>query len=370
MKNTKYFWLFTLIISGCLVSCKDQPEKIEEASAFIEVTAEQFQGDSMQLGEMQSINFESVVKCNGIVIAPANGQAEVNSPVSGMIKRILCSTGQPVALNTALVEITGNEIIDLQREFAEASAKHKRLKSEFERARALFADKIMTEKEWVVAESEYKTSLAIYKSLKLKVEALGFSVSKIENGDFYTSYFVKAPVKGTIQQLNVHPGSFVDPQVSLMQIIDKQSFQLKLSVFGKDISNLKTGQAVRYKSVDESQYKTAKLQTIGIAVNEDSKTIDCFAAISEQDKFNAVVNAFVESEIVTGSEWVNALPENAIIKTPEGNMVLILEKQLKNNYFFRKEKVLTGRQSKGFVEIKGEKINGKILTGNAYNISI
>jgi membrane fusion protein, heavy metal efflux system len=370
MKNTTYYLLFTFIISGCLGSCKDQPEKIEEEPTFIEVTTKQFQGDSMQLGEMQSINFESVVKCNGTIIAPANGQAEVNSPVAGMVKRIMCSAGQMVALNSSLIEITGNEIIDLQREFAEASAKHKRLKSEYERSQALYTDKILTEKEWVVAESEYKTSLAIYKSLKLKVEALGFSVSKIENGDFYTSYYIKAPVKGTIQQMNIHPGSFIDPHVSLMQIIDKQSFQLRLSVFGKDISKLKNGQAVRYKSVDESQNKTAKLQTIGIAVNEDSKTIDCLASISDKDKYSAVVNSFVESEIVTGSELVNALPVDAIIKTADGNMVLILEKQTQDTYFFRKEKVLTGRQNNGFVEIKGEMINGKVLTGNAYNIAL
>ncbi len=370
MQITKYYLAFTIIILAGLVACKQKQEIVEEESTLIEVSVKQFQGDSMQLGEMGSIQFERLVKCNGTIISPATGQAEVNSPVSGMVKRILCANGKVVGMNQDLLEITGNEIIDLQRDLTEASAKYKRAKSEFERARALHAEKILTEKEWILAESEYKTSMAVYKSLRLKAEALGFSVSKIENGDFYTSYFVKAPVKGTVQQINVHPGSYIDQHVSLIRIIDKQSFQLKLSVFGKDISNLKNGQTVRFKTVDETNFKTAKLQTIGIAVDEDSKTIECIATISDQDKVNAVVHSFVESEIITGSEMANALPVDAIIKTDEGNMVLILEKETSDAYFFRKEKVQTGRQNKGYVEILGDKFNGKILTVNAYNISL
>jgi len=370
MRHIKYFLLITILSFGCLLSCNNKTEPVEKESGFIEVTSKQFATDNMQLGEMEVMTFERIVKCNGSIIAPPDGQAQVSSPVSGMIKRVLCSNGQLVAMNQALVEVTGNEIIDLQRDFAEASAQLRKLKSEYERSKALFQDKIMTEKEFIAAESDYKTTLARHKSLKLKVETLGFSTAKIENGDYYTSYFVRSPIKGYVQEIKVSMGGFVDPHSALMGIMDPQKFQLMLSVFGKDIRELRKGQNVRFKTVDEANFKQAVIQTIGIAVQEDSKTIDCFAAIKTPDKSMAFVNSFVECEIIIGSDQVNALSVDAIIKSEEGNMILILVKQEDDTYFFRKQEVKTGRQNDGFVEIKGERIIGKILTGNAYNISL
>lgn len=370
MQNLKYFLLILSLSAGCLLSCNNKTEPTEKESGFIEVTTKQFNTDDMQLGEMETVTFERTVKCNGRIIAPPDGKAQVSSPVSGMIKRVLCSTGQMVTLNQVLVEITGNEIIDLQRDFAESSAQLKKLKSEYERSKSLFQDKIMTEKEFIAAESDYKTILARFNSLKLKVETLGFSTAKIENGDYYTSYFVKSPIRGFVQEIKVNVGGFIDPHTTLAEITDPQKFQLMLSVFGKDISGLRKGQNVHYKTVDEANWKQAAIQTIGIAVQEDSKTIECIASLSAIEKSLTFVNTFVECEIITGSEKVHALPVEAIIKTDEGNMILVLEKQQNDTYFFRKQEVMTGRQNNGYMEVSGEKTEGKILVGNAYNISL
>ncbi|HRQ31252.1 MAG TPA: efflux RND transporter periplasmic adaptor subunit, partial [Saprospiraceae bacterium] len=294
MRNIKYFLLILSLGVGSLLSCNNKTAPAEAESGFIEVTTKQFNTDEMQLGTMETVTFEKTVKCNGRIIAPPDGQAQASSPVSGMIKKILCSTGQMVTLNQALVEISGNEIIDLQRDFAESSAQLKKLKSEYVRSKALFQDKIMTEKEFIAAESDYKTTLARFNGLKLKVETLGFSTAKIENGDYYTSYFVKSPIRGFVQEIKVNVGGFIDPHTPLAEITDPQKFQLELSVFGKDINSLRKGQIVRYKTVDESDWKQAVIQTIGIAVQEDSKTIECIASFSANQKSLTFVNTFVE----------------------------------------------------------------------------
>jgi len=225
-----------------LVSCKNTPEPAEEPSDLIEVTSRQFASEGMLLGEVEIIAFESVVKCNGSIVPLPDGLAKVNAFLPGVIKEIHCYNGQLVAKNQPLIEIAGNEVIDIQKDFAEASANYKRLKSEYERIKSLYDEEVSSEKEFIIAESAYSVAKAQYNGLKSKLDAIGLSGSQIESGNFYTSYFVKAPFKGYISSLTTNIGSYADPQTVLCEITDPEKFQIRLSVFADEISNVKKGQ--------------------------------------------------------------------------------------------------------------------------------
>lgn len=65
----------------------------------------------------------------------------------------------------------------------------------------------------------------------MKIEAMGLSASKIENGEFYSSYAIKTPINGNISTLNAQIGSYIDSQSELLEIINPDMLQLKLSLF-------------------------------------------------------------------------------------------------------------------------------------------
>lgn len=353
-----------------LFACSRKSEPIEQETTFIEISNQQLSTDSMKLGEIERRPFEETVKCNGIIVPLPKGVAKINVPLAGVIRNIYCQTGQLVSNNQTLLEIGGNEVIDIQRDLAEAAADFKRLKSEFDRLQSLYNEKVTSQKDFILAESAFKSAQAKYNGLKLKIERLGLPVTRIENGEFHTFYVIKSPIKGYVSNMNASIGSYIQPETELIEIINPSMFQLKLSVFPADVSNLKNGQKVNFKSANTDKEYSAEISSVGVTVDSDSRSIECYATITNKHLAVQVANQFVECMIVTNTDTVSALPTDAIIKNETGNYVLVLNKQQDNKYLFDKVEVQPGRQSAGYTEIKGGKIDGKVLVRGGYNVTL
>ncbi len=366
--NTVKQILYYAIAITILVSCGSNPEPVEEPSGQIKITSQQFTSEGMQLGELETMAFESTLKCTGTIVPQPDGMAKVNALIPGVVKAIYCANGKYVEKNQPLIEIAGNEVIDIQKDYAEASANYKRIRSEYERTKLLYEEKVTSEKEFVIAESGYYVAKAEYNSLKSKLEAIGLSIAQIEHGDFYSSYSLSAPIKGYISSLTANIGSYVDPQAMLCEIADPDKFQLRLSVFADNISGVSKGQTVRFKSVNTGGEYFATISSIGISVDSDSKSVDCYATITDESYTDPIANIFVESEIITRLDTVYALPSDAIIKTETGHAVLVLQKQEGEEYFFEKVILSTGRMNNGYTEILGKPVEGRILVSGVYNV--
>lgn len=358
-----------LVLIG-LMSCIKKASPGSEKSLLIEISSKQFLTDSMALGEPQKRIFERIVKCNGIVQPAPNGILKLTGGCPGIVKKICCHNGDDVNKGQLLLEISGNELLDLQKEFAESSAFLKKLHSDYQRTKSLFEDKVAAEKDLIAVEAEFKIAQAKYSSLKIKLENLGLEISAIENGKFASFYSIYAPQKGQIASLNVNNGHHIDLQSVILDIIDPESLEVKLSVFQHDLLNLQVGQLIRLKPSNAQTMLIAKLQAIGIMVDKDTKTIDCYANISEKKGKLFVANTFVDAEIITKSDSAYAVPSGCLIKNDDGNQVLMIQKTEGNSYFFKKVKVKTSRESDGYTEIEGGKPEGKILIKGTYNLSI
>jgi cobalt-zinc-cadmium efflux system membrane fusion protein len=114
----------------------------------------------------------------------------------------------------------------------------------------------------------------------------------------------------------------------------------------------------------------ATISIIGVAVDDDTKSIACYASISNKKLSNHRTNEYIEAEIITNTEPVMALPSGAVIKNENGYFVLVLDKQESERYFFRKAEVKIGKQQEGFTEIMEPRIDGPILTKGVYNLSL
>jgi cobalt-zinc-cadmium efflux system membrane fusion protein len=369
----KLFSLFSITaIFVLLFSCRSNvaEQKGEADEALITISQKQFEAGKMQLGEMQKMGFEKTIHCHGNIISKPGGSAKVSTFVSGLVKRIYCTPGQKIKSGQAIFEITGNELIEFQKDFAETASLLVRVKSEYERLKSLFSEKVGTEKELIFAESEYKATLAQYSALKMKMRLLGLDSEKVENGSFYESYIIKSPISGYVSQINVSLGQYADQQTTIAEVIDVSQFCVRIAVFEKDIPELKEKQKVQIRLLgDPSEYK-ASLSSIGKNVDNETRTILCIAEIDEPENANFVNNAYVEARVITSNDSVNAVTEEAIIKSGGNSYLLTLDKTQDETYYLNKVKIETGRIVNGFVEILGEPNLNKILCKGAYNIPI
>jgi cobalt-zinc-cadmium efflux system membrane fusion protein len=356
-----------------LFSCNNkQAEIIEPESGLIEITKAQFQSENMEVGEPEFAVFSDVVHITGNIIPSVQGQAQISLPVQGLITRIYCHPGQLVNKGALLFDISGNEFVDMQREFAESAVLLKRLKTEFDRVKQLNDENIGTIKDLILAESAFNAESAKYSALKIKLQNIGLDVKKIEGGTFYSSYTLKTPVKGYVNSVNTTIGQHVQPQQTIAEVIDSESFQLKLSVFEKDIQKMQVGQKVEFQTAGSGTEKKflAKISSVGKAINENTMSIDCFAEIENLKNARLVGGQYIEGEIIVATDTVLAVPQSAIVTAENGTFVLAVEKETDDIISLKKLEIKTGRISKNFTEITGFRGTKKLLVKGVYNIQV
>jgi cobalt-zinc-cadmium efflux system membrane fusion protein len=366
------FAIILLIFSVTLFSCKNKTTEVNEPeSGLIEITKAQFESEKMEFGEPTLSPFTELVHFTGIIIPSVNGRAQISLPAQGLITRIYCKPGQLISKGALLFEVSGNEFIDMQKDFAESAATLNRLKIEYERQKELIDEKIGVKKDFILAESLYNVEKAKFNALKIKLEILGLNSKQIEEGKFYTSYSVKAPIKGFVTNINTNIGQYVEPQQTIAEIIDSESFQIKLSVFEKDINEVKEGQDVEfYLTGNKIEKYSAKINLVGKSINSETKSIDCFAEIKKSGENYLVSNQFIEGDIITKSDSVFSVPESAILKLENETYVLVFEKENDELFSLSKLKVNTGRTNNNLVELTELPVSNKILLKGVYNIRI
>lgn len=368
-------FIIHLIAAGIFLTYCSHSRNAEQTNEtgenLIAITEDQFETGNLTIGEPTGMIFEDIVRCNGSIVTEPSGSARISTPVQGIIKKISCSGGQKVSRGQVLFELSGNEFIELQRDLAETASQLKRLRSEYERIKSLYDEKIGSEKDLIMAESEFKASNARYSALKMKIISLGLDESKIENGEFYESFLITSPINGFISQVYISPGQYADLQTTLADVIDAGKLRLKLAVFEKDFGNLKENQEIRFNLLgDTGKIFSARLRSIGKSVDEDTKTINVYAGIEEQDGSNFINNAYVEAAIITKTDTVLAIPEESVLKSEGSNYILEFVKNESGIYYLKRTRAETKRLNKGFTEILNIPRGAKLITKGAYNIRI
>ncbi len=362
------------LISLALVACgKNEAEtpSAETNSKFIEISNEQFENEKMSVGKIEEADFPEVIDFNGVISTKSGAAATVSLQTPGIISKIHVQPGSKVNSGTALFTISGNELIDLQRDYAESIANHFKLKKELDKTKELQSENIGTKKELYSAESAFKAETARLNALKLKLKNIGINPDKISNGEFVNSYTIKSPITGYITDIKASIGQFANAGDVLASILNDQDIILKLSIFEQDINKVRLGQEVLFAlGGDSANSQTAKITAIGKQKNEDNKSIDCYAEINNFRNINAVVNSFVQGKIILSAKKQKSLPESAFINSAEGEYILKIVKKDKNQISVEKILVKTGSIVNGRKQILNEVENAEYLINGIYNIHL
>lgn len=364
--------IIVIVFSVVLISCKEKTEQIVDSdSGFIEISKAQFESEKMMMGEPELYPFADMIHFTGTIIPSVGGQAQISLPLPGIIDKIRCKPTQMISKGSVLFEISGNWFIDLQKDFAESSAILSKLESDYLRAKELYSENISTQKDFTAAESNYYAENAKFKALKTKLESMSLDVAKIEKGELYSTYPIKSPINGFVSSIDASLGQYVDPQQTIAELIDNNSFQLKLSVFEKDIHKIKIGQSVAfYLNGNNTVNYNATINAIGKTIMSDSRSIECYAEIEKPKNINMVSNQFVEGDIFTAVDSVLAVPEAAILQSENEAYVLMFQKDDNSTYYFKNIRVTTGRKANNYIELTEQLPSKKLLVNGTYNIVI
>lgn len=369
--------LFSLVF--ILFSCSDKAknkvessgEEIIENQNQITVTQEQFDYLQMTLGSMEEKSFPLKINVNGMIDVPPENRAVVSATMGGYIKTTPYLIGDQVKKGQVLVTLENPEFVSLQQQYLEVHEQLSYLKAEYERHKIMQAEQITSKKNFLKAESEYRSAVAKHEGLKKQLIMLHISPEKVEAGNITSTVAITAPISGSITKVNVSKGAYVSPASSILEIIDNDHIHLELSVFEKDIMKISKGQPIEFK-IPEASGNTFKAQVhlVGTAI-EENRTIKIHGHLDDESGAKFLTGMFVEAQIISDNVMGNALPNNAIIVVDEVPFVLVLDKNENNTYYFNKKEVSINGSYEGYTLIENasdfEKTSN-FLTKGVYNL--
>ncbi len=179
----------------------------------------------------------------------------VKSKISGIVKNVFVKVGDQVVAGQPLLEIkpdpTPLEFAEAKRSSEIALAEFQTANSEYDRMKKLSELQLISQKEFELAENEYKQS-------ELRLNMAQEKLALIEKGstriaDRQVDTVIKSPVAGTVLERRVNEGDPVVPLTSyqagteLLILADMDSLMFKGTVDEIDVGKLEQGMEARLK---------------------------------------------------------------------------------------------------------------------------
>jgi cobalt-zinc-cadmium efflux system membrane fusion protein len=374
MKNANFILtIFALVFlvachggGGSKVSLTEEEESLSPGE--IQLTREQFETSGMKVGAPSPMMFSNEINANGFLGSTLNGRAKISTLIPGRIMQLNFAVGDHVKKGEVLFSLQSHEIIQLQQEYAEVVQQLDLLVYDYERLKLLSEEKIVARKDFQKTKSEYLTMQARAEGLKARLRMININPASVEEGIFLSVLSVSTPIAGVVTRQDLVLGQFLEPQVSVMEVVDTRKLQLNIRVFENDLSGLAIGQTVKFWTPGkEDQIFEATLSHLGKSIDMETKTVPCIARVQAADRGAFVNNLFVETRIITCQREAMAIPESAVIKAPDRDFVWIRVDEKEDQITFRKIPVQTGATRGGYTEIL-EKDLSEILLEGAYNM--
>jgi cobalt-zinc-cadmium efflux system membrane fusion protein len=370
------YTLIAIFVLGCGDSkTKGETEENNESKLEIneiQVTKKQFEDSGMRLGQITEQSFPKIVETTGMIDVPPQNRAVVSTFSGGYVQKTPLLIGDKVRKDQVLLTLENPEFVEMQQNYLEVAEQLTFLKSEYDRQKTLIEEKISSQKNFLKAESDYKKAFATYNGLKKKLEMLNINIKSVERGIITSVVTLYAPIHGSVTQLNITKGAYVSPADEIMEIINTDHVHLELSVFEKDILQVKEGQKILFKIPEavEGSFE-AEVHLVGTSIDTKNRTVKVHGHLEDDKVHNFAVGMFVNAQIITETTQAKALPNNAIVTTDEGTFVLSAKPNVSDSYSFTQKEVAVGDTFEGYTTIKNTSdfLEKEIfLTKGAFNL--
>lgn len=280
---------------------KEQSWKIDFSTAY--PSKERFGELIKTTARVQSTQGDErlvAAKTNGIVKFAANN----------LLEGITVSNGQ------VLFTISGSELADnnISVRYAEAQNNFEKAKADYERARELAKDQIVSEKSLLEAKNQYDNAKAIFDNLNTNFNASGQTV--------------KSPMAGFIKQVFVSNRSYVEIGQPILTVSQNKSLVLSADVPQKYAPILATVQSASIRTLHDNQTYSleqlnGKVLSYGKAANAENHLIPINLQINNNGSF--IPGGFVEIYLKTwGGTQALTVPNSSLLEE-QGNYAVFVQ---------------------------------------------
>jgi membrane fusion protein, heavy metal efflux system len=348
------FSILALILNACNSTPQLQEEEHhEEAANRVELTQAQYQQASIKIGKAERRNMSIPLKVNGLIDVPPQGNVSISMPYGGFITNLDLLPGSDVKKGQVLVTLENPEFIGFQQEYLEGLANRLYLKQEFLRQEKLHADSVTSTREFEKAKSEHLVNEAKIQSMEARLKMIGFNIGEVQKGNIRSSVSITSKVHGSIREVLTNVGSYVQPQDVIMSITDREDLHVELTVYESDIPKVKTGQVIRFRTENKSDWREAEVFLVGKDVRED-RSVTVHGHLKSHDD-DLLPGMYVSAMIETASISAWTLEESSIVRFGGKHYVFISKGEEMENgakiHVFEMLEVTLGNKTDHYLEV-------------------
>lgn len=389
--------IILILLSIFLASC-NKSEKVQEANEKTEehsenensttasLTEDQMNAVGISLGQIEMKELTATIKANGALSVPNNNKANATSLYGGVIKTLNVQVGDFVKKGQVIATIANPEFIQLQEEYLTAGSRITFAEQEYRRQRELFDNDAGAKKNLQNAEAELKTLRTKRASLQRQIQMMGINPGSVSNRNLKSGLVVTAPISGTISNILLQIGSYIDVSSPVAEIVDNSSLHLDLQVFEKDLPSIKVGQKIHFTLTNNPvEEYDAEVYSIGTAFENQSKTIPIHCKVKGNK--NGLIDGMNTTAVVSlNNQLMPAVPNTAITSADGKDYIFIViapkeeehtggktqEKHNEKTTNFGRVEVVKGTSEMGYTAITPMKSipeGAKIATKGAFFIN-
>ena len=241
----------------------------------------------------------------------ANEMVELKTETEGIVQEILFDEGQPVAKGQLLIRLDDTK---LAAALAESESNLKLSTANFERAKQLFKDTLISKQEYDQAAATYELNLA---TLELKKRQL-------------KDTRVNAPFAGTTGARSVSPGQVITKDTVLTTLVDLDPVKVEVNVPERYLQRLTIGQALEFSvAAFPGQKFKGEVYFISPQINENLRTALVKARIPNPDhKLRGGMFASLDLTLQVRDSAI-VIPEPALMSNGDNFSVFVVDKESK-----------------------------------------
>ena len=362
-----FYSLVILSVFGCQEKKFDADTEVQKTTFdTLTLTTEQLESIGLSYGNIESRQISSEIKVQGMIDLPPQNIISVNFSLGGYLKSTKLIPGMKVSKGEIIAMMEEQSIVQLQQDYLLAKTKHDLVKKDYERQKTLYDANASTSKNLQQVDSELKIQSINMGSLAEKLKMIGIDVNNLNASNIKGQVSIRSTINGYVSKVHVNTGKYVQPAETLFELIDPDDIHVALTLFEKDIPNVKKGDVVKVSLIQEpgKQYE-AEVILVNRNIDDDRTAMAHCHFLNHPA--NILPGMFVEAVILVKNKQAFVIPEEAIVETSNKKYIYITVGENK----FKMIEVSTGQISQGFVEILSDPTSFKkdsIVVGNAYKL--
>lgn len=352
---------------------ENQEEEIDFQN--IPLSEKQVKAVDLKMGEAQEREMDAMLHVNGTLVLRAQDMGNVSSLMGGIVKNVYVKEGQMVSRGQVVATIENTDVVTLQREYYTAYKESEMARLELDRQKTLASAGAGIKKTLQMSEKNYKVAQANLLGTGRQLQQMGISTKEVAKGKFTTVFPLRAPISGTVSDMQASLGSYADMQTPLMKIRNNHAVECDLNVFEKDIAKVKVGDQVLVSLTNQPGVNVSgRVYGMNQYLNKGTKSVAVHVKLDAKRGAKLFEGMYVSGQIATGRQLCMTLPDKAIVSADGKQYVFALNQQHSKGgtYSFSRHEVTTGVSNNGYTEValcKHLKKGQKIVTDNAFYLA-